>query len=164
MPVAGSAGPSRRVPPLIPLAVCPLSLGWWEIKSPSFWGSLPLLLHPVGGCGPGQLTQGEYRRARPHWTGVSGGSGRCQLCARVCSWGPSHGDVQEVSVEGAFFDPVTTPLDTARAAWTFWTPGATQRGVRVSHDGHVKTEVMGCNGNALRRGPGSPSPSVWTLR
>ena len=46
----------------------------------------------------------------------------------------------------------------AQTESTFWTPFTVQRGVTVSRDSYVhcyvRTEVMGCNRNTLRRNPG----------
>lgn len=57
-------------------------------------------------------------------------------------------------------------LSISRAEWTYWTTLIIQYGVTVSYVSYVKcyvkTEllVMGCNGNALRRGPEHPKPQV----
>ena len=60
-----------------------------------------------------------------------------------------------------------TYLCRARTEWTFWTPLTIQYGVTVSHDSYVKccikTELMGCNKNTLRRGPECCKPQVCTL-
>lgn len=55
-------------------------------------------------------------------------------------------------------------LSISRAEWTHWTTLISQYGVTARYVSYVKwyvkTELMGYDGNALRRGPEHPKPQV----